>query len=183
MVLREKGEILFLDRGASELTGFQSREGMHLQDLLAGVFPDQQDQAKAQRLFRRAAATAGRRGSARFHADFSSKTGHRGRTAIQVQRCGGEPGDRSYLVSFLPVSSRAPLDPRDRSAVLHQLAQRVVRLLNGAAACSAGLAADFGGADERFAVLSALIERAKGLLGSLEAQATGAPLGDTEERK
>jgi|GEM_PF-5815663 len=187
MVLREKGEILFLDRRVCELTGYGVGEHQDLQALLASIFPEGRDQLNAARLFRRAAATAGRRGMARFQAEFPSKHGRRRRTMVQVQRWGHEPGERSYLVSILPSDSRAvpvaqPLPGEDRAAVMQAVARRVTRLLKGAAACSQALASDGDPADERFAVLSALIERAQGLLGSLEAQAQGEPGEDVEGR-
>lgn len=179
MVLREKGEILFLDRKASELTGYGAGEVGHLGELLARVFPEGQDQANALRLFRRAAAAAGRRGSARFHAEFHAKNGHFRRTTVQVQRWGGDPGDRSYLVSLLPSESRGSAP----AGVMHGVARRVVRLLNSAVACSRGLAEKGDPAEERIAVLTALIERAQGLLGSLEAQTQGGSQGDVEGRR
>jgi len=172
MVLREKGEILFLDRRACELTGYGIGEHRQLRDLLASLFPLEKDQLQATRLFRRAAATAGRRGSARFQADFPSKQGHRRRTTVQVQRWGGEPGNRSYLVSLLPSepdAARLTQGPvGDRSTVMQAVARRVSRLLQGAAVCSQALALEGDSADERYAVLSALITRAQGLLDSLE---------------
>lgn len=179
MILREQGEILFLDRRASALTGYGPSEISHLDALLAGVFPEEIDQARATRLFRHAAATAGRRGSARFHAEFPAKNGRRRRTTIQVQRWGGEPGHRSYLVSFLP-SDDAP--GADQVAVLQAVARRVARLLKEAAGFTRALSQEADGPDERFAVLSALIERAQGLLGSLEVQVQGDPLANLEDR-
>ncbi len=179
MILREEGEILFLDRQAAALTGYRPEEVPHLNRLLEGVFPEAVDQAKATRLFRHAAATAGRRGSARFHAEFPAKNGRRRRTTIQVQRWGGDPGHRSYLVSFLP-SDDAP--GADQAVVLQAVARRVARLLKEASAFSHALAQEADGSDERFAVLSALIERARGLLGSLEVQVQGDPLANPEDR-
>lgn len=187
MVLREKGEILFVDRRVCELTGYGLGEHQDLQELLASLFPEGRDQLSAARLFRRAAATAGRRGTARFQADFASKHGRRRRMIVQVQRWGREPGERSYLVSFLPretgTPSTAPLPPgADRAAVMQAVARRVSRLLNGAAAFSQALTQEGDPSDERFAVLSALIERAQGLLGSLETQVQGGSQGDVEGR-
>ncbi len=179
MILREQGEILFLDRGAVALTGYVPEEIPHLDALLAGVFPEEVDQIKATRLFRHAAATAGRRGSARFHAEFPAKNGRRRRTTIQVQRWGGNPGQRSYLVSFLP---REDVSGADQAAVIQAVAKRVARLLKEAAAVSQNLAQEADGSDERIAVLSALIERAQGLLGSLEVQVQGDPLANPEDR-
>ncbi len=179
MILREQGEILFLDRRAAALTGYGADEVPHLEALLTGVFPERVDQAKATRLFRHAAATAGRLGSARFHAEFPAKNGRRRQTTIQVQRWGGDPGQRSYLVSFLP----SEISPgADQAVVLQAVARRVVRLLKGAAAFSHALGQEADGSDERFAVLSALIERAQGLLGTLEVQVQGDPLANLEDR-
>jgi len=172
MVLREKGEILFLDRRACELTGYGLGEHPDLQALLASVFPEGPDQKRAARLFRRAAATAGRRGTAHFHAEFPSKHGRRRRTMVQVQRWGGDPDERSYLVSFLPSEAQAQgLPGGDRAVVMQGVTRRVMRLLDGASACSQALAVEGDPSDERFAILSALITRAQGLLGSLEAGA------------
>lgn len=179
MILREQGEILFLDRRAVALTGYGPEEVPHLDVLLAGVFPEKGDQVKATRLFRHAAATAGRRGSARFHAEFLTKNGHRRRTTIQVQRWGGNPGQLSYLVSFLP-SDDAP--DADQAVVIQAVARRVDRLLKEAATFSQALSLEADGSDERFAVLSALIERAQGLLGSLKVQVQGDPLANPEDR-
>jgi len=179
MILREQGEILFLDRRATALTGYGPEEVPHLDALLAGVFPEEVDQVRATRLFRHAAATAGRRGSARFHAEFPAKNGRRRRTTIQVQRWGGNPGQRSYLVSFLP-SDDAP--GADQAVVIQAVARRVARLLKEAATFSQALSQEADGSDERFAVLSALIERAQGLLGSLEVQVQGDPLANPEDR-
>lgn len=179
MILREQGEILFLDRKAAALTGYGADEVPHLDALLAGVFPEGVDQAKATRLFRHAAATAGRRGSARFHAEFPAKNGRRRQTTVQVQRWGGDPGHRSYLVSFLP----SDLSPgADRAAVFQAVARRVARLLKEAVAFSQALSQEADGSDERFAVLSALIERAQGLLSTLEVQVQGDPLANLEDR-
>ncbi len=179
MILQEHGEILFLDRRAAALTGYEAEEVPHLEALLAGVFPERADQAKATRLFRHAAATAGRRGSARFHAEFPAKNGRRRQSTIQVQRWGGDPGQRSYLVSFLP----SEISPgADQAVVLQAVARRVARLLKGAAAFSHSLGQEADGSDERFAVLSALIERAQGLLGTLEVQVQGDSLANLEER-
>lgn len=61
----------------------------------------------------------------------------------------------------------------ERAEVVQAVARRVLRLLEGAAACSQGLATDGDPSDERYALLSALIERAQGLLGSLETVAQG----------
>ncbi len=185
MVLREKGEILFLDRRACELTGYGFGEHQDLQALLASLFPESLDQLRATRLFRRAAATAGRQGAARFQAEFPSKHGRRRQTIVQVQRWDQEQGERSYLVSLLPSESRSastaqPLPAGDRAAVMQAVARRVVRLLQGAADCSHGLAMEGDPADERFAVLSALIERAQGLLGSLESQGPDGPMQEGE---
>ena len=177
MVLREKGEIVFLDRRARELTGCAPGDARHLRELLGSVFPDGGDQKRALRLFRRAAAAAGQRGAVRFHAEFSAKSGRRQRTTIQVQRWGGEPGNHSYLVSFLP--REAP--EGDPTAVLRGITRRVARLLEGASTYSQALVAEGGHSDERLALLSALIERAKGLLGSLESP--GAFPGEVEERE
>jgi PAS domain-containing protein len=171
MVLREKGEILFLDRRVCELTGYGVGEHQDLRGLLASLFPEKRDQFQASKLFRLAAATAGRRGSARFQAEFHSKHGRRRRTVVQIQRWGKEPGNRSYLVSFLPSESQARTAVVDQTVVMQAVARRVSRLLQGAATCSLALAAEADPADERFAVLSALIDRAQGLLGSLEARA------------
>ena len=179
MILREQGEILFLDRRATALTGYEPEEIPHLEALLAGVFPEERDQLKATRLFRHAAAAAGRRGSARFHAEFPAKNGRRRRTTIQVQRWGGSSGQRTYLVSFLP-SNDAP--GADQAAVLQAVARRVARLLKEAGTFCEALAQEADGSDERFAVLSALIERAQGLLGSLEVQVQGASMAKPEER-
>lgn len=178
MVLREKGEILFLDRRVCELTGYSAGEHQDLRGLLASLFPEKRDQFQASKLFRLAAATAGRRGSARFQAEFHSKHGRRRRTVVQIQRWGGEPGNRSYLVSFLPSESKSVPPAAEQTVVMQAVARRVSRLLQGAAASTLALAAEADPADERFAVLSALIDRAQGLLGSLEARS----LADGSER-
>lgn len=176
MVLREHGEILFLDRRASELTGCGFGEHRNLGELLACLFPEGRDQARAVKLFRRAAATAGRRGLARFHADFPSKHGRRRRTMVQVQRWGQEPGGRSYLVSFLPSEARV----EDRSTVMQGVTRRVARLLEGAVACTEALGQPGESGAERLAVLAALLTRAQGLLGTLEAPSSSEAQGGTE---
>ncbi len=161
------------------MTGYEFEEAGHLETLLAGVFPEARDQAKATRLFRHAAATAGRRGSAHFQAEFSARNGRRRVTTIQVQRWGGEPGHRSYLVSFLP-RDHAP--GADQVVVFQAVARRVARLLKEATACCGALTSEANGSDERLAVLAALIERARGLLGTLEAHAQAESLATLEER-
>ena len=174
MILREEGEILFQDRRACELTGYEPGEHRDLRELLACLFPERGDQVNAVRLFRRAAAAAGRRGSARFQAEFASKHGRPRRTIVQVQRWGGVPGDRSYLVSLLPREvPEAPAPAGDRTAAFQALARRVARLLVGAATYSRSLALGGDASEERLATLSALIERARGLLGSLEGPVEG----------
>lgn len=180
MVLREKGEILFLDRRVCELTGYGAGEHQDLRGLLGSLFPEERDQFQASKLFRLAAATAGRRGSARFQAEFHSKHGRRRRTVVQIQRWGGEPGERSYLVSILPSESKVTPPVAEQTVVMQAVARRVSRLLQGAAACSQALAAEAETTDERFAVLSALIDRAQGLLGSLDAQGQADGLEGTE---
>ncbi len=184
MVLRERGEILFQDRRACELTGYGIGEHRDLWELLTSLFPEGRDQLNAVRLFRRAAATAGRRGTARFQAEFASKHGRLRRTIVQVQRWGGVPGDRSYLVSFLPLETQGMIPPvEDRTIVFQAMARRVARLLTGAAAYSRTMAVGADTSEEQFGTLSALIERAQGLLGSLEGQAQGESLGDGEGRE
>jgi len=170
IVLREKGEILFVDRRVCELTGYGAGEHQDWRGLLDSLFPEARDQSQASKLFRLAAATAGRRGSARFQAEFHSKHGGRRRTVVQIQRWGGEPGNRSYLVSLLPSESKAMHPLVDQALVMQAVARRVSRLLKEAASHSQALAAEADASDERFALLSALIDRAQGLLGSLEAR-------------
>lgn len=169
MILRERGEILFQDRRVCELTGYDIGEHQDLRDLLNALFPEKRDQANAVRLFRRAAAAAGRRGSARFQAEFASKQGRQRRTIVQVQRWGFGPRDRSYLVSLLPSETQG-VNPavEDRSIVFQAMARRVARLLAGAAHYSRTLAVGGDASEERLATLSSLIERAQGLLCSLE---------------
>jgi len=169
MILREGGEILFQDRRVCEFTGYEAGEHRDLRELLASLFPERGDQVNAVRMFRRAAAAAGRRGAARFQAEFSSRQGRPRRTIVQVQRWGGGPGDRAYLVSLLPSEVQEPPSPvGDRTVAFQAMARRVASLLVGAAAYSRSLALGEEASEERLATLSALIERARGLLGSLE---------------
>jgi hypothetical protein len=100
MLFREKGDLLFANSGASELTGFEGAR--HLEDWLARLFPHNADSELVNGMIRRASNKPLGPEPIRFMSDFSTASGLRRRGAFQLHLWQEEFSGRRLLVSILP---------------------------------------------------------------------------------
>ncbi|HJV89085.1 MAG TPA: hypothetical protein VJ623_02165 [Holophagaceae bacterium] len=175
MLFREQGEIIFASPKAVEqtgwVTGLAPGPTWTLTEVFRAIFPDEASLAQAQGLLERALDLVRRRGSLSFQVDLPVPDLRPGRWDIHL---GLKPGasTETFLVSFQPFCPGSGKD-RNRNCTqaqaLRQAAAQARHILDRALAEADLPDPQAGPQPEGLGGLVALLDRARGLLGSLEA--------------
>ncbi len=173
MLFREQGEIIFASPTAVEQAGWMTGAApgalWTINEVFRAIFPDEEGLLQAQAMLGRVLDLVRRRGSLRFHLEFPVPDLRPSHWDIQLGLKSGT-AEETFLVSFQP--------QREASAATRARTSTQAQALRHAAAQArhildlALLEADLpdpevGPQPEGLGGLVALLERARGLLGSL----------------
>lgn len=167
IVLRESGEVLFLNPSAQALTGISPGDVWSSGDVLARLFPEEGDRGRAAAVLHHALLLAERRGSLRFQAILPGRDGLTRPWCFQICRCDDFLGEE-FMVSFQP-RPVAPEPPADPVGALRAAALQARRTLDDGLASCPSLAQAARSGDSTLALFLSRVQRAQGLLASLEA--------------
>ncbi|HJV23608.1 MAG TPA: hypothetical protein VJ570_12970 [Holophagaceae bacterium] len=173
MLFREQGEIIFASPKAVEQTGWVTGAApgalWTITEVFRAVFPDEAGLAQAQTLLERALELVRRRGSLHFQLDLPVPDLRPGRWDVQLALKPGS-SEETFLVSFQPLCQGQGLE-RSRNCTqaqaLRQAAAQARHILDRALAEADLPDPQAGPQPEGLGGLVALLDRARGLLGSL----------------
>ncbi len=173
MLFREQGEIIFASPTAVEqaawMTGNAPGALWTLHEVFRAIFPDEDGLAEAQALLERCLDLVRRRGTLRFHLEFPVPDLRPSHWDIQL---GLKPGgsQETFLVSFQPQregNGNARNPTSTQAQALRHAAAQARHLLDKALAEADLPDPEAGPLPEGLGGLVALLDRARGLLGSL----------------
>lgn len=186
MLFRERGEIIFASPTAVEQAGWMTGAApgalWTLNEVFRAIFPDEDGLLQAQTLLQRILDLVRRRGSLHFQLELPVPDLRPSHWDIQL---GLKPdsSEETFLVSFRPVREGAG-NTRNRTApqaqALRQAAAQARHILDLALLEADLPDPESGPMPEGLGGLVALLDRARGLLGSLEGpEASNEALGGT----
>jgi hypothetical protein len=179
MLFREQGEIIFASPKAVEQAGWMTGSApgalWTVQEVFRAIFPDADGLSQAEALLERALDLVRRRGLLRFQMELPVPDLRPSQWDVQIQLKAGTP-EETFLVSFQPTRDGVAAlhaTPRGRAhhpaQALRQAAAQARHVLDLALAEADLPDPESGPLPDGIGGLVALLDRARGLLGSLEA--------------
>ncbi len=175
MLFRERGEIIFASPKAVEQTGWMTGAApgalWTVQEVFRAIFPDEEGLVQAQALLERAMEVVRRRGELRFQMELPVPDLRPSHWDVHIE-LKSDSSEETFLASFQPSREGAgPLNLRPRQPgqahALRQAAAQARHILDLALLEADLPDPESGPLPDGIGGLVALLDRARGLLGSL----------------
>jgi hypothetical protein len=169
MLFHEKGELLFSNSGASELTGFSNLEMRRVEDCLARLFPQDTDLALISGIIRRVSNQTDGSDHVQFAAEFTTRAGNKRRGTFEVHVWREGLSGKRLLICLVPAPCLAPRqeDHPERGipeVETSEVTDQVEELLDDAIGCILTIQRE-GCSKDRLDALVRKIARSRCLLG------------------
>ena len=165
LLFHEKGDLLFVNPGTTELTGFSALELRRLEDCLGRLFPGEGDLAMISGVIHQAFARAEGSEPLQFVAEFTTRAGNRRRGTFQVNIWREGFAGRRLLLCLQPAPALAlPPEAPAHDATQTEVTDQIEELLDDAIGCILTIQRE-GCSRDRLDSLVRKIARSRCLLG------------------